>query len=443
VVTVTSLGPNASNNVQAASSIPNAVYAYADGVIAGTETRFSMLNASSWVKAATSNDGHGFWGSIPTGGTDTIATGVVAFYTDAPIVMIGNRRSEPWQVLVDGKAVTSAVYNTPSGSGYGLTGTVLSFTTRKRRKFVAYGITTGFWGVAVGPSDTLEPVDLTKEVRITCMTDSYGGTQSAYYAGGAFWWAAARLGALGFYNSSGGGSGYDAPGNAAANYVTRLPTVAATSADIFLTAGGINDSATPVNCGAYFSSLRALKPTAVLVVTAAWTPNNTQRASGASRRDTILTALTPITGPWIFVDNFGGTWTAKTTAGVIKTGLIGYGPWQTGDGGQIIANAALVAATSATLTIAFPGTTGTYNLGFDDGSVKTATLTNNSTAVSWTGAVTAGINIEAWTTTRGNGGLYLTYDGTNPTHPDVQGTGWLGELLANGIQRGLLALASS
>lgn len=50
---------------------------------------------------------------------------------------------------------------------------------------------------------------------------------------------------------------------------------------------------------------------------------------------------------------------------------------------------ALVAATSATLTAAWAGTTGSYGLYFSDGSVKTATLTNGSTAVSWTGAVTA------------------------------------------------------
>jgi Carbohydrate esterase, sialic acid-specific acetylesterase len=51
--------------------------------------------------------------------------------------------------------------------------------------------------------------------------------------------------------------------------------------------------------------------------------------------------------------------------------------------------AALAGATSGTLTAAFTGTTGSYNILFSDGSARLVTLTNGSTAVSWTGAVTA------------------------------------------------------
>lgn len=58
-------------------------------------------------------------------------------------------------------------------------------------------------------------------------------------------------------------------------------------------------------------------------------------------------------------------------------------------GGPLTFTGALVAATSGTLTSNFTGSTGTYAIIFSDGSVRVATLTNNSTAVSWTGAVTA------------------------------------------------------
>jgi len=51
---------------------------------------------------------------------------------------------------------------------------------------------------------------------------------------------------------------------------------------------------------------------------------------------------------------------------------------------------ALVAATAATLTAAWAGTTGLYTLCFSDGSARTGvTLTNGSAAVAWVGAVTA------------------------------------------------------
>ena len=49
----------------------------------------------------------------------------------------------------------------------------------------------------------------------------------------------------------------------------------------------------------------------------------------------------------------------------------------------------LTGATSANFTANWLGTTGSYTVIFSDGSVKTTTLTNGSTAFSWTGAVTA------------------------------------------------------
>lgn len=79
---------------------------------------------------------------------------------------------------------------------------------------------------------------------------------------------------------------------------------------------------------------------------------------------------------------------------------------------------ALVAATSATLTVAWAGTTGSYGIYFSDGSIKTVTLTNASTAVSWTGAVTATASAKAL---------------SNPTFVavDIVGAGALGAKVHN------------
>lgn len=57
--------------------------------------------------------------------------------------------------------------------------------------------------------------------------------------------------------------------------------------------------------------------------------------------------------------------------------------------GTLTLTASPSGATSGTLSSAFSGPTGSYDIYFSDGSVKTVTLTNGSTAVSWSGAVTA------------------------------------------------------
>lgn len=90
-------------------------------------------------------------------------------------------------------------------------------------------------------------------------------------------------------------------------------------------------------------------------------------------------------------------------------------PWFVGDGSLLPAfTGALVAATSATLSSVFVGSTGTYNIVFSDGTVKSATLTNNSTAVSWSGAVTASAQASAYITIRGNSEVMVSPDRTHP-----------------------------
>jgi hypothetical protein len=54
----------------------------------------------------------------------------------------------------------------------------------------------------------------------------------------------------------------------------------------------------------------------------------------------------------------------------------------------VFASAPGPGATSATLNTTFPGTSGTYTLGFSDGEQRQATFTNGSAAVSWTGGLT-------------------------------------------------------
>lgn len=78
-------------------------------------------------------------------------------------------------------------------------------------------------------------------------------------------------------------------------------------------------------------------------------------------------------------------------------------------GAAITFTGALTAATSGTLTPVWAGATGSYTLSFSDGSVRTATLTNGSGSVSWTGAVTATANGYAVLATRLAGGAMSAY----------------------------------
>jgi hypothetical protein len=65
------------------------------------------------------------------------------------------------------------------------------------------------------------------------------------------------------------------------------------------------------------------------------------------------------------------------------------GAWDNGTGSELIFNAPLVGATSGTLATAWTNGTVSYTILFSDGSTRTASFTQNSTAVTWTGAVTA------------------------------------------------------
>jgi hypothetical protein len=77
--------------------------------------------------------------------------------------------------------------------------------------------------------------------------------------------------------------------------------------------------------------------------------------------------------------------------------------------GSLTLTAAPTAATSATLSASFTGTTGTYLLTFSQGSYRVGTLTNGSTAVTWTGAVTdVGASVTGTSNMTMFGGAFLS-----------------------------------
>ncbi len=367
----------------------------------------------------------------PPSGTDGVNAMVISAIHDGISFEIIGRAADNWTFEVDGELAAVSPVTVAYEAGYSQVWYTLVFPTRARRRIVAYGASFGFAGINIGPYDTLEPYPVQNfTMPMYCMTDSYGTLASNNFINGPFWVALKRLGLLPYYISAGGGSGYVATGSGGKNYGQRQASLFpanTTPGGIYLIAGGINESAVP-QAAAYslYAFIRSKGPSNIIVVVGAWAPY--QPDIVVSKNQNMLAALLQVPGPWVFLDNNLGQWTNS----IGQTGPIGNAPWQTGDGRQIVFTGTLNTATSGTLATAWAGSTGTYKLWFDDGSVHTGTLTLNSTAVTWTTAVTTTtIYAGAYSNNAGNSIFYISQDGT---HPTAAGTEYLGSLLADGIQ---------
>lgn len=75
--------------------------------------------------------------------------------------------------------------------------------------------------------------------------------------------------------------------------------------------------------------------------------------------------------------------------------------WQPATQGLLflLANTLAVGATSAVLASAWTNTSGSYLISFSDGSTKTATFVNGSTAISWTGGLAGAQQAQIYTST--------------------------------------------
>jgi hypothetical protein len=114
------------------------------------------------------------------------------------------------------------------------------------------------------------------------------------------------------------------------------------------------------------------------------------------------------------------------------------GKWVTGLGSELRFTAALSGATAATLATAWPAgsSASNYTILFSDGSSRVATLTQNATSVSWTGAVTAGATAMA-RQTEGNARFTMSADWI---HPSAYGAAYIGERYARAALGALEAM---
>jgi hypothetical protein len=88
--------------------------------------------------------------------------------------------------------------------------------------------------------------------------------------------------------------------------------------------------------------------------------------------------------------------------------------WSPGLAGNIfyLTNALVIGATSAVLSAAWSSPSGAYLTAFSDGSTKTVTFTNNSTAISWTGGLANNVLNQVFTS--------VIASGSNPSVGGVQ-----------------------
>lgn len=222
------------------------------------------------------------------------------------------------------------------------------------RRISVYGVSSrGPCSVVTRASDSLQPWDRSAEASFCAMSDSYGGGAGQHWRGGPFGEAAALLGLPHIDINAIGSTGY-APNNTNAAsrdagnmFPARLNSSVAASPDLVLTAGGLNDnndhSAPPLYASAeqarqgfdtavaaYYRQLRQALPEAVLAACGPWRPraDGVRDAVECSKAATIFAGLQAVGGPWIWLDNLGGSW--RNSAGAAGAG--GSGPWQTGTG---------------------------------------------------------------------------------------------------------------
>lgn len=309
---------------------------------------------------------------------------------------------------------------------------------------------------AVGTTDTngIITADPTRELTAWVMADSYGGfgcTQQPMLLG-LMRNAMNRAGITEQVIDQVGGTGYLIGG--ASNALTRLALAITNQPDVLVTAMGINDtSGAPTQAAilSYYTQARAGLPNALLIAFEPWCPNESgaYTVGGVPQLlcSYILAALRAVGGPWILIGNINGKLivnadseqTILQTTGTAWQGEAIGTSWQTGNGRVFFLTGSITAATSATLLSGWTGSTASnYKIRFSDGTVKTnVTLTAGSQSISWSGAVTATSQIQAYQTD-GNGGRYIDPDGTHPYY--TEGCDYLESMMGEYISAALARL---
>lgn len=340
----------------------------------------------------------------------------ISFHFSGRYLYIHTYSAQPWQIKFGNKLSTIWTFQVSN------VWTVIDFGA-----YISEDITLLTESDQIGAFATLSEGVITpvkNAVSMVAMSDSIGGFATPNNTLRCGWITefGYRCGLTTVGNDQQGGTGYLA-GTGVNDALFRLGNWMVRPPNMLLTLFGINETWPEVGTTlkdriyAYYAKARSASKTMLLVSTNGFAPSEQQQLGStkwSSINSYILGAFAAVGGPWIFIDNINGGW--KTSWG---TSAVGNRAWQTGDGRAIVFTAPLIAATSATLANPWLTTNLTGKIVFSDGTEKTATLTSNSTAVSWTGPVTATKYAGVYATVAGNSIYFVNQDGTHPTYaPD-------------------------
>jgi len=341
----------------------------------------------------------------------------------------------PYRFIVDGRYVSLTGTVTATTTGNTDQYLILDFGTRAVRRIVVEATRTGrLSGGYVEDGATLWPVDTSEIPAAVFLGDSYVfGSGPDVTADGIAAQMADRMG-LALQASGSGGTGWNqtatsvyrfdqriANGDLAFGY--RTPEVIFLHASVNDAYSTQNSATLQANALAGLRAARAQFPLVPIVVFGCVAaPNKTasQVTAAEAATSAAVTALGDPLCRFVAIDG-----DAK-------------GKWVSGLGSELRFTTALAGATSATLTTAWPAGTSAsnYTILFSDGSTRVASLTQNSTAVSWTGAVTATATAMV-RQTEGNARFAMSGDWI---HPSGYGAAYLGERYARGALAALEAM---
>ena len=296
-----------------------------------------------------------------------------------------------------------------------------------------------FGGVHVSPSERVWAPPTGDLLRSVLLGDSYAyGSSATNLADGFGAVMADCLGLRRHTNSGSGGTGWTTS-NSSYNFGERISNGdigLAGTPDLIFFMGSYNDrnADQATNAAAALAGMRAarlLYPNAVMATFGVFAGAAGPSAGILAAEAGIAEAVAAMNDPFnVFVPispNSSDAW------------LRGTGNTSTPYSGTLTFTGSLSGATSGTLTSGFSGpTNSSYTIIFSDGTAKTnVTLTNGSTSVSWSGAVTATAN--AWRThaNAGSADVYIASDGV---HFDDNGVYYGGFRAADAVLNALSAL---
>lgn len=341
----------------------------------------------------------------------------------------------PYRFIVDGQYLsrTGTVLATTTGNtDQYLT---LDFGARAVRRIVVEAMRTGrLNGGFVEDGAALWPVDASEIPHGVFLGDSYVfGSGPDLTADGAAVQMADRMG-IALQASGSGGTGWNqtttsvhrfdqriANGDLGLGYAT--PEVVFLHASVNDAYAGQSAATVQANALAGLRAARAQYPSVPIVVFGCVAAPNRVAAQITLVENAVAAAVAAFADPLCrFVPVDGDS----------------AGKWITGLGSELRFTGALANATSATLASPWPAGTSasTYTILFSDGSTRVASLTQNGTAVTWTGAVTAGASAMV-RQTEGNARFAMAPDWI---HPSGHGAAYLGERYARGALAALEAM---